>query len=259
LLAVDGMPNSKVDNHVDTQVRFFSYLPRLPSDATMSINRKASKPIRSLNFLAPGVSMATHGSGPVTGALCVFSPHFLASLSETDDQMPFSKVDCLTSINSGRLAYLGQLMFREAVTPSFASSLFAEAMGLAIAVEIARCDGQSDDDSRRGGLANWQARRLESYIRDHLSEELSLSELARLLGFSVRHLSRAERQAKGVSVHRWLAETRLSEARRLLAATDLPIHEIARRSAFHSASAFASAFHAASGLAPGEFRRLLSE
>jgi hypothetical protein len=86
------MPNSKVDNHVDTQVRFFSYLPRLPSDATMSINRKASKPIRSLNFLAPGVSMATHGSGPVTGALCVFSPHFLASLSETDDQMPFSKV-----------------------------------------------------------------------------------------------------------------------------------------------------------------------
>ena len=85
---------------------------------------------------------------------------------------------------------------------------------------------------------------------------LSLSELAALLDISVRHLSRAVRQAKGVSVHRWIVDRRLAEARRLLSETDLPIHEIALRCAFHSAAAFSAAFRSASGYAPGEFRRL---
>jgi len=64
------------------------------------------------------------------------------------------------------------------------------------------------------------------------------------------------RQAKGVSVHRWIADCRMLEARRLLLETDLPVHEIARRSAFHSPAAFATAFRAASDYAPGEYRRL---
>jgi len=80
--------------------------------------------------------------------------------------------------------------------------------------------------------------------------------LARLLGMSVRHLSRAVKQEKGMSVHRWIADCRFREARRLLTETDSPIHEIARLSAFHSTSAFTTAFRAASGYAPREFRRL---
>jgi AraC family transcriptional regulator len=101
-------------------------------------------------------------------------------------------------------------------------------------------------------------RRLESYVRDHLSDDLSLNQLARLLGVSVRHLSRKVREAKGMSVHRWIAECRVAKARRLLAETELPVHEIAQRSAFHSAAAFSTAFRAVSGFAPGEFRRLNS-
>jgi transcriptional regulator GlxA family with amidase domain len=65
------------------------------------------------------------------------------------------------------------------------------------------------------------------------------------------------RQAKGVSIHRWIVDSRLAEARRLLGETDLPIGEIAWRSAFRSASAFTSAFRASSGYAPAELRRLI--
>jgi AraC family transcriptional regulator len=148
-------------------------------------------------------------------------------------------------------------MLREAIQPGFASSLLAEAMGMSIALEIARYDGAlRAGEEHRGGLAPWQIRRLESYVRDHLSDQLTLSELARLLGISVRHLSRTMRETKGISVHRWIAECRFSEARRLLVETDLPIHEIARRSAFQSAAAFSTAFRAMSGFSPGSFRRL---
>jgi hypothetical protein len=64
---------------------------------------------------------------------------------------------------------------------------------------------------------------------------------------------------KGVSVHRWIADLRLAETRRLLSERDLPIHEIAQRAAFRSASSFTSAFRAASGFTPGEFRRVASD
>jgi transcriptional regulator GlxA family with amidase domain len=76
------------------------------------------------------------------------------------------------------------------------------------------------------------------------------------LGISVRQLSRAVRQEKGVSVHRWIANRRLSEARHLLVETDLSVQEIAQRTAFHSATAFTAAFRAASDFSPVEFRRL---
>ena len=258
LIAVDGLVNDRVENQFTTTLRFFSYLPRTPADGTMSLDRRQFRPLRPLNFFAPRLSMATSGHGPSTGALCIFSPDFFSHLSKTESGFRIEGIDFLTDIQSERLTYLGGQMFREAVEPGFASALFAEASGMEIALEIVRYDNarRSDDGFRHGGLAPWQMRRLESYIYDNLSDDLTLSELAALLGISVRHLSRAVSQAKGVSVHRWIAERRLIEARRLLSETVLPIHEIARLSAFHSASAFIAAFRSAAGVAPGEFRRL---
>jgi AraC family transcriptional regulator len=198
------------------------------------------------------------GSGPFTSSVCMLGPSFLAGLAETDSRLALREIDFVRAFASERLTYLGNAMFREALAPGFGGSLFAEAMGMAMALEVARYGGplRSDNGPRRGGLASWQMRRLESYVRANLSADLTLDELARQLSMSVRHLSRAVKQERGMSVYRWIADCRLQEARRLLAETDSPIHEIARRSAFRSASAFATAFRAASGYAPGEFRRL---
>ena len=216
------------------------------------------RPSRAATSNSPaGVSLKLRCGGPITLSFCVLGADFLAALSEADSDLRIDNVGLLPSIKSERLSYLGRAMFREAIEPGYGSSLLAEAMGMEVALEIARYDGarRTADEPYQGGLAPWQLRRLESYVRDNLSDDLSLSELAVLLGISVRHLSRAVKQAKGVSVHRWIVERRLEEARRLLG-TDTPIHEIARRSGFRSASAFTAAFRDASGYAPGEFRRL---
>jgi AraC-like DNA-binding protein len=257
IIAIDGMPNDRGDCQVTTTLRFLSYLPRIPADGTISLNRRPARLAGPLNFLAPGVSMAMHGSGPVRGALCIFDQSFLTDLAETESRLRFDEIDFMASIDSARMTYLGQAMLREALQPGFASSLGAEAIGLQIALEITRYDGAtpSSEPHRSGGLAAWQMKRLASYIHEHLSDDLTLHALANLLGISVRHLSRAIRQAEGVSAHRWIANFRFAEARRLLAQTDLPVSEIAQRSAFQSAAAFATAFRAASGFSPSEFRR----
>jgi AraC family transcriptional regulator len=257
IVATDGLPNGRTENDLTAATAVLGYTLRMPADIAIGQRGRPFQPIGPLNFYSPGVSLKLRSGGPITLALCFLSPSFLASLSAADGGVRIDNLELLSSMESERLSYLGQVMFREAVAPGFASSLFAEAMGMEIALEIARYDGarRSEGGPASGGLAPWQMRRLESYIRDNLAGDLSLSELASVLGVSVRHLSRAVKQAKGVSVHRGIAARRLAEARRLLSETDLPIHEIARRSAFRSPSAFTAAFRAASGVGPGEFRR----
>jgi AraC family transcriptional regulator len=230
----------------------------LPSDCTMNVDRRGAHPYASSHYFSPGVPFTSRGESSFLGAMCFFGPDFFSGLSETEDGFRFDDIDYITDIQSERMTYLGRSMYREAVAPGFAASLFAESMGLAIQVEIARYDraARPRDGVRGGALATWQLNRIESYVRDNLSADISLNELARLIGISVRHLSRVMREEKDVSVHRWIANRRLSEARRLLTQTDLPVQDIAQRSAFHSTSAFASAFRAACGLTPGRFRLL---
>lgn len=261
IVATDGLPNGRTENQLTAATAVLGYSVRMPADAAMGRRGRSLLPVGPLNFYAPGASVTLRGSGLFTLSLCFLSQRFLADLAESECKLRLDNLDLLSSIDSERLTYLSRAMFREAIAPGFASSLFAEAMGIEIALEIARYDGarRPSEGRHSGGLAPWQMRRLESYVQDHLCEDLCLDELAGLLGFSVRHLSRVVKQAKGVSVHRWIADCRLAEARRLLTATELPLHEIAQRSAFHSAAAFSTAFRSASGLTPGEFRKLTSE
>lgn len=256
LVAYQAKLNNRIEYHVATDKPAFSYILQAPVDAILS--REGQPCEGRLNFFVPGANLALRGTGLMIGVICVFNPSFLAGLSETTNGATLAEIGLLTDIESDRLINLGRTMFREAVEPGFASSLFAEAVGMVSALEIARYDRAFQTEAKvfRGGLAPWQMRRLETYVRAHLSEELTLKGLGRMLSMSARQLSRAVRVSKGVSVYRWITDFRLAEARRLLTETDLPIHEIARRSAFQSSGAFSTAFRAASGYSPGEFRRL---
>ena len=258
IVASHGVLNDRIENRVFADTALLGYTPRMPADAAASLDGHAFRPVGAVSFIAAGASVTLRASGPFTSSACALSPGFLAGLAESESRFGFGAIDYISAFASERLAFLGAAMFREALAPGFGGSLFAEAIGMAIALEVARYAGslRPPEGQRRGGLASWQMRRLESYVRANLSADLTLDELALQLGISVRHLSRAVKQEKGVSVHRWVAERRLQEARRMLAETDAPIHEIARRSAFRSASAFTTAFRAACGYAPGEFRRL---
>jgi AraC-like DNA-binding protein len=258
VVAFDGMVSLKTENQFTTSVRALSHLQQMPANPTMSLGERSSHAMGAINYVSPGLILKQSGNGPITGAMCAFEANFFASLAETEDGFNFDSGEYFADVQSERMAYLGRSMFREAVAPSFAASLFVESIGLTIQLEMARYDNalRSSDGVRRGGLAAWQMRRVEDYVGDNLSADITLDGLARLIGISVRQLSRAVRQEKGVGVHRWVANRRLSEARRLLMETDMSIGEVARRCAFHSSTAFAAAFRAASDFSPVEFRRL---
>lgn len=247
---------NKADAHEMTSLGWLFHAYVTPPDGVLRIDAGKETTMPRSFFLPPGTPLRWQSSSCVT-VMCLFGPDFITGMIDAGD-LKLTSLSCLVTDEPDRLAYLAQQGYREACSPGFASALYAEAIGMQIALEVVRYDRAQnlEDMPLRGGLAPWQLRRLEAYVVEHLSQDLSLQSLSSMLGMSPRHLSRVMKYEKGVSVHRWIADLRFKEAQRLLVETRWPIHEIARHSAFKSAGAFSTAFRAICGLSPSEYRSI---
>ena len=105
------------------------------------------------------------------------------------------------------------------------------------------------------GLAHWQVRRVTGYMRDNLGTEISLQDLANLVGMSRYHFCSAFRRATGLAPYECLTRMRMDMARDLLARTSLQVGDVAHAVGYGTASAFSSAFRKLEGVTPREFRR----
>jgi len=256
LAAVEGN-HTEAESHQMTSVGWVLHTFITPPQGTIRLDGGRPIPLSRTMFLPPGFSLEWR-SAPCLAAVCNLSAEFMASLLEAEPHLRLDAIDRVVAGGPERLFDLGQRAFREALSPGLGATLLTEAMALELVLEIVRYDDapKAQEGQLRGGLAPWQMRRLEAYVHEHLSGDLSLQSLSALLNMSVRHLSRVIKREKGVSVHQWIADLRLAETQRLLAETDQPLHEIAQRAAFKSAAAFSTAFRAACGFSPSEYRRL---
>ena len=96
--------------------------------------------------------------------------------------------------------------------------------------------------------------RLVSALRDASLDEVSLASLSHEIGLSERQVSRLFREEFGTTFRDHLATLRLERAKRLLAATDLPVIEVAGHTGWSSLAHFNSVFRRRVGLTPSAFR-----
>lgn len=102
--------------------------------------------------------------------------------------------------------------------------------------------------------------RLDEQVREdglYLDPKLDLATLARTVDLPPHQVSEAINRAAGKSFYDYLAELRISEAKRLLADPDeqrYTIEGIARQCGFRSRSAFYRLFKEATGLTPAQWR-----
>lgn len=93
------------------------------------------------------------------------------------------------------------------------------------------------------------------FIERHHRERLPLEDVARAANFAPAYLTDLLRRETGLSVHRWIVEHRLSEAKRLLAYTEMPVATIAIHVGFTSVSHFSRQFLNKVGLTPRAWRK----
>jgi AraC family transcriptional regulator len=151
-----------------------------------------------------------------------------------------------------------ELLSTEAAQGDTASSLFVEQAIDLLCTQLVRAHHVSaalTQPVQRKGLADWQVRRVTDYMTEYLHTEVRLDELASLLSMSRFHFCTAFRLATGQTPHEWLTALRITQARRLLATSDVPVTSIALAVGYQTPSAFASSFRRLVGMTPSEFRR----
>lgn len=99
------------------------------------------------------------------------------------------------------------------------------------------------------------AERVEQYLHEHFSEELTNEVLANALHFHPNYIARCMKEVYGSTPLEYLQKVRLEQAMRLLHHTEWPIGVVAERVGFNYAPYFSRCFHRFVGMTPLAFRK----
>jgi AraC family transcriptional regulator len=153
------------------------------------------------------------------------------------------------------MSLLGELNERNVMGRLYADSL---AVGLAMQL-MRRYSSLKDIQIGHGGMAPQKLRKAIGLIDHHLAMEeegrVALRGVAKDVGMSYFHFSRAFKQSMGMTPTNYIAERRIERAKKLMQETDFPISEIALRSGFSSQSHFTTCFRRLAGVTPRSFRK----
>ncbi|MBQ9611874.1 MAG: helix-turn-helix domain-containing protein [Lachnospiraceae bacterium] len=97
------------------------------------------------------------------------------------------------------------------------------------------------------------------YIREHISDPLSVEEMAEHVFISPDHLTRMFKKRFGQTVTDYIREQRMFLAREMLENTDLSVTMISAKVGYDNYSAFITSFRKYYGMPPREYRQSRSE
>jgi AraC-like DNA-binding protein len=109
---------------------------------------------------------------------------------------------------------------------------------------------------RPGGLAGWQARRAIDYIEENLGATLRVREVARSVGLTGSHFSRAFKVSLGVSPGRYVAHLRVERAKLMLISTSKSLCDISADCGFADQAHLNRRFRQVVDMPPGRWRRV---
>ncbi len=146
---------------------------------------------------------------------------------------------CLHLVRTEHGASVANAIARRMVVPPHRSGGQAQFVEAAVA--------RPGGDDGLGELVAW--------VQRHLTEPLTVEDLAARALMSPRTFARRFRAATGTTPHQWLLDQRMLLAEQLLEQTDLPVDEIARRCGLGSADTLRHHFARRRRVSPAGYRR----
>jgi transcriptional regulator GlxA family with amidase domain len=107
----------------------------------------------------------------------------------------------------------------------------------------------------RGGLAPWQKRKIELFVKEHLTESLPVEELADQVALSASYFHHAFKETFRTSPHAYITRLRIESAQTMMRMTEEPLSQIAFASGFADQSHLCKIFRRVLGEPPGVWRR----
>jgi AraC family transcriptional regulator len=137
-----------------------------------------------------------------------------------------------------RLEYIGWAVKAEMESGRQNGSLYLEGLARAIAAHLLNhysSESQAPPEAK-GVLSRYRLKKVLAYVDDHISNKLSIAELAAVAGLGVSHFSTSFRASVGQSVHQYVTRRRVDRAQSLLRQRTQPISQVAIETGFAHAS-----------------------
>lgn len=236
---------------------------------SMVINGKLNQQSKGdLLFIRPGITHACTGAGPegFTYFSVHFSVHdtsFCRELNRSKDTY-YPATSNLAMAMSPILSTLYDLStehLSESLSSSKQMKVHAAVFELLGSLVGQLSQNASVTVSRKEAIAHQIAEYIEDSVRYiHLHSEIQetdrtwIQDIAKSLNLSTSQVNRIFREVYGQAPRKYLSETLLNEAQRLLKQTDLNIDHIAMMLGYKTNAHFSRQFKRWTGIAPSEFR-----
>jgi AraC family transcriptional regulator len=154
------------------------------------------------------------------------------------------------------LLQIGLALYREARAAAPQGNLYAESLNQMLVMHLLKhySVNRGLPAVFNGGLPAYKLRRVKEFIRDNLAATVNLSQLAEVAGLSAFHFARAFKRATGETPQRYLTQTRIEQAKRLLTNEKLSLVEVGAQVGFKNQSHFTAVFHRFAGATPKDWR-----
>ena len=155
----------------------------------------------------------------------------------------------------GRLAAMMLAMSMEVRQGCPSGRLYGESISLAL---LAYLSGTYAVPRPAAGgvstLSPAQKQSMVGYICEHLSGDVSVSDLAALLHMSPSHFARVFKASFGISPYNFIMQERVKAAKEMLASAKYSASQVSNAFGFSSQSHFAKVFHRFTGVTPKQYR-----
>lgn len=154
------------------------------------------------------------------------------------------------------ITQIGGALHSEFKNPTQVGGIYIESLASTLAVHLLRNYSVAAQHIREfsGGLSRARLRRAVEYIDAHLDQNLSLAQIAEIVGMSPYYFSRALKKSTGFAPHAYVVHQRMTRAKKLLIETKLPVTEIAAAVGYASQTHFSTQFHKFVGVSPSVYR-----
>jgi AraC family transcriptional regulator len=134
---------------------------------------------------------------------------------------------------------------------------YAETLGLLLVWELRHPADRkhSQMNPSPGGLTARQIPRVKEFIDAQISNDITISDLAAVIGLSQFHFIRAFKDTVGLSPYQYVLSERVRRAKGLLSKRDLSTADVALAVGFHDVSQLNRVFRKFVGVTPTAFRR----